>query len=110
MTSKLYEKDNLQKQRKRSKVEPKISPVRDPNEDSPIDIIETCFHVLKISPRSLCEMKMLYLISKETGDTVRKFIEENRKSNDVTVVKINENKDYGQIVDLIDSSDKVIAI
>ncbi len=55
-------------------------------------------------------MKMLYLISKETGDTVRKFIEENKKSNDVTVVDINENKDYGQIVDLIDSSDKVISI
>ena len=54
-------------------------------------------------------MKMLYLITKETGDTVRKFIEENKKANDVTVVDINENKNYDEIVDLIDSSDKVIA-
>ena len=55
------------------------------------------------------EMKMLYLITKETGDTVKKFIEENKKSNDVTVVDINENKNYDEIVDLIDSSDRVIA-
>ena len=55
------------------------------------------------------EMKMLYLITKETGDTVRKFMEENKKSNDVTVVDINENKNYDEIVDLIDSSDRVIA-
>ena len=54
-------------------------------------------------------MKMLYLVTKETGDTVRKFMEENKKSNDVTVVDINENKNYDEIVDLIDSSDRVIA-
>jgi hypothetical protein len=32
-----------------------------------------------------------------------------KKTNDVTVVDIRQNKDYNQIVDLIFSSDKVIS-
>ena len=55
-------------------------------------------------------MKILYLITKDAGSTVNKFIEINKKSHDVTVVDINENKNYDEIVDLIETSDKVIAV
>ncbi len=55
-------------------------------------------------------MKMLYLVSKDAGDTVRKFMGVNGKTNDVTIVEINENKNYDEIVDLIDSSDRVISV
>jgi hypothetical protein len=36
-------------------------------------------------------------------------MEVHKKSNDVTVVDVRQNKDYGKIVDLIFSSDKVIS-
>lgn len=54
-------------------------------------------------------MKVLYLIKQEPGETVKKFMEEHKKANDVTIVDIRENKDYDRIVDLIASSDKVIS-
>jgi len=55
-------------------------------------------------------MKILYIVKqKESDDTVKKLIEEHKKSNEVTVININENKKYDQIVDLIASSDKVIS-
>ncbi len=53
-------------------------------------------------------MKILYLV-KQTDDTLNKFIEEHKKANDVTVININENKNYDEIVDSIASSDKVIS-
>lgn len=55
-------------------------------------------------------MKILYIIrQKEADDTVKKLIEEHKKANEVTVLNINESKNYDQIVDLIASSDKVIS-
>ena len=55
-------------------------------------------------------MKILYILrQKNADDTVKKLIEEHKKTNDVTVVNINENKNYGEIVDLIASSDRVIS-
>jgi galactitol-specific phosphotransferase system IIB component len=55
-------------------------------------------------------MKILYILKqKEADSTVKKLIEEHKKSNDVTVININENKKYDQIVDLIASNDKVIS-
>lgn len=55
-------------------------------------------------------MKILYILKQKEADaTVKKLIEEHKKSNEVTVIKINENKNYDQIVDLIASSDKVIS-
>jgi len=55
-------------------------------------------------------MKILYLLRQETPDeTVKKLIEEHKKANEVTVININENKNYDGIVDLIASSDRVIS-
>jgi len=55
-------------------------------------------------------MKILYIIRQKNADaTVSKLIEEHKKTDDVTIVNINENKKYGEIVDLIASSDRVIS-
>ena len=55
-------------------------------------------------------MKILYILrQKEADNTVKKLIEEHKKTNEVTVLNVNENKNYDQIVDLIASSDKVIS-
>jgi hypothetical protein len=54
-------------------------------------------------------MKILYIMKQEADATCRTIMDVHKKSNDVTVVNIKENKDYGKIVDLIFSSDKVIS-
>jgi galactitol-specific phosphotransferase system IIB component len=55
-------------------------------------------------------MKILYILrQKSADDTVKKLIEEHKKTNEVKVININENKNYDEIVDLITSSDKVIS-
>jgi hypothetical protein len=54
-------------------------------------------------------MKILYILKQEADATCRTIMDVHKKSNDVTVVNIKENKDYGKIVDLIFASDKVIS-
>lgn len=55
-------------------------------------------------------MNILYILKqKNADDTVSKIIEEQKKTNQVTIVNINENKNYDEIVDLITSNDKVIS-
>ncbi len=54
-------------------------------------------------------MKSLYIVKQELDATAKKIMETQKKGNDVTVVNIRENKDYGKIVDLIFSHDKVIS-
>jgi hypothetical protein len=54
-------------------------------------------------------MKILYILKQEPDATVKKLMEVHKKGNDVTVVNLKENKNYGQIVDLVFSSDKVIS-
>ncbi len=54
-------------------------------------------------------MKILYLVKQASDNTLNKFIEEHKKTNEVTIVNINENKNYDEIVDSITSSDKVIS-
>ena len=54
-------------------------------------------------------MKILYLQKQDLDATAKKIMEVHKKGNDVTVVNIKENKNYGQIVDLIFSSDKVLS-
>jgi len=55
-------------------------------------------------------MKVLYLLRDEPDETGNKIIEEHRKSNEVTIININENKNYDEIVDAIASNDKVISL
>jgi hypothetical protein len=54
-------------------------------------------------------MKVLYLVRQDLSETAKAIMEEQKKSNEVTVVDIRENKDYDQIVDQIAASDKVIS-
>ena len=55
-------------------------------------------------------MKILYILrEKNTDDTGKKLIEEHKKTNEVSIININENKNYDEIVDLIASNDKVIS-
>jgi hypothetical protein len=54
-------------------------------------------------------MKIVYIQKQDLDATAKKIMEVHKKGNDVTVVNLKENKNYGQIVDLIFSSDKVIS-
>lgn len=54
-------------------------------------------------------MKILYFIKDEPGDTIKAFIDEHKKAAEVTVADIRSNKNYDEIIDLIDQSDKVIS-
>jgi hypothetical protein len=54
-------------------------------------------------------MKILYIQKQDLDATTKKIMEVHKKGNDVTIVNIRENKNYGQVVDLIFSSDKVIS-
>jgi hypothetical protein len=53
-------------------------------------------------------MKILYLLRNSLDATGSTILEEHKKSNEVTVIDINENKNYDEIVDAIASNDKVI--
>ena len=54
-------------------------------------------------------MKILYILNKAPDATLKTIMDVHKKSNEVTVVNIKDNKDYGKIVDLIFSHDKVIS-
>lgn len=54
-------------------------------------------------------MKVLYIIKQDPDETLKKFLDEHKKSNEVTVVDLRKDKDYGRIVDLIAANDKVIS-
>jgi len=55
-------------------------------------------------------MTILYLLKRDPEDTLNKIMESHKKDNQVTVVDLRENKNYDQIVDFIESSDKVISV
>lgn len=54
-------------------------------------------------------MKILHILKREPGESVKKIIEEHRKGNDVEIINMDRNKDYAFIVELIEKADKVIA-
>jgi hypothetical protein len=54
-------------------------------------------------------MKILYILKQVPDATLKTIMDVHKKGNEVTVVDIREDKDYGKIVDLIFSSDKVIS-
>lgn len=54
-------------------------------------------------------MKILYLLRNNPDDTGNKIMEEHKKSNEVTEIDINKNKNYDEIIDAIASNDKVIS-
>ncbi len=54
-------------------------------------------------------MKILYLTKRENDKTLVEFIKAHRELCDVTVINLAETTDYNHIVDLIESSDRVIS-
>ncbi len=54
-------------------------------------------------------MKILYLMKQDPDATVKKIMEVHKNGNEVTVVDLRQEKNYGKIVDLIFSNDKVIS-
>ena len=54
-------------------------------------------------------MKILYILKQAPDATLKTIMDTHKKGNEVTVVDIKQNKDYGKIVDLIFSNDKVIS-
>jgi hypothetical protein len=54
-------------------------------------------------------MKILYVLRQDPDETAKTFMEEQKKSNEVTVVDIREEKNYDRIIDLIAECDKVIS-
>jgi hypothetical protein len=54
-------------------------------------------------------MNILYLLRKNPDDTVNQLIEEQKKTNHVSVININDNNNYDEIVDAIFSNDKIIS-
>jgi hypothetical protein len=54
-------------------------------------------------------MTILHLLTRKPDRLLEKIIEEHKKISEVTVVDLQENKEYDKIVDRIVSSDKVIS-
>jgi hypothetical protein len=54
-------------------------------------------------------MKVLYLLKKEPDNTLETFFNVQRRSHDITVIDIRENKNYPDIIKLIENSDRVIS-
>jgi hypothetical protein len=54
-------------------------------------------------------MTILHLLTKTPDRLLEKIIEEHKKISEVTVIDLQENKEYDKIVDSIVSSDKVIS-
>jgi hypothetical protein len=54
-------------------------------------------------------LKILYLMKQEPDETITEVMTEHKKTHQVTVVDLKEEKDYDRIVDLIAESDKVIS-
>jgi len=54
-------------------------------------------------------MNILYLLRNAPDNTVNNLIEEQKKSNEVSVININDNPSYDEIVDAIFSNDKIIS-
>lgn len=54
-------------------------------------------------------MKILHIQKQDLDATAKKILDAHKKSGNVTVVDLRQNKNYDQIVDLIFSSDKVIS-
>jgi hypothetical protein len=55
-------------------------------------------------------VKILYILKQNPDETLNKFMDEHRKDNEISVVDIRENKDYKQVIQFIESHDRVICL
>jgi len=54
-------------------------------------------------------MTILHLLTKKPDSLLEKIIDEHKKMSEVTVIDLQENKEYDKIVDSIVAADKVIS-
>ncbi len=54
-------------------------------------------------------MKILYILRQEPDKTLTEIMEIHRITHEVNVIDIRENKNYAQIIELIENNDKVIS-
>jgi hypothetical protein len=54
-------------------------------------------------------MKILYLLKQDPGETLKAFISVHQNSHDVSVIDIRENKNYSQLVQMVEECDKIIS-
>lgn len=54
--------------------------------------------------------KILYIFKRDPDDTFTQIIDAHRKSENITIVDIRNDKDYEKIIGLIDVSDRIICI
>jgi uncharacterized iron-regulated protein len=54
-------------------------------------------------------MKILYVLTKDLDDTEQKIVDEQKKTNEANSFDVRTEKDYDRLVDLVESSDRVIS-
>lgn len=54
-------------------------------------------------------MKILYVVSKDLDPSEQKIVDVQSSSNEATVFDLRSDKDYDRLVDLVESTDKVIS-
>lgn len=54
-------------------------------------------------------MMILYLLKQDHDDTLTEFIAVHRRFHEVNVIDIRDNKNYLQLIELIEISDRIIA-
>lgn len=53
-------------------------------------------------------MKILHMLKNDPDMTTKEIIEEHEKSGEVTTIDLRINKNYSEIVDIIEASDRII--
>lgn len=53
-------------------------------------------------------MKILYIMKRDPDSTLEDIINRHKASHEITLLDIRTEKDYERIVDLIETSDRVI--
>jgi hypothetical protein len=54
-------------------------------------------------------MKILYIMKRDIDDTLKKIMDVHKQSHEVRVIDLRKNKDYKQVIELIEKNDKVIS-
>jgi hypothetical protein len=54
-------------------------------------------------------MKILFLLTRSADETLATIIQENQKIHHITIIDLSTDKDYEQLIALIESCDRVIS-
>jgi len=54
-------------------------------------------------------MKILHILKNDIDATTEKIIEEHKKTVEVTIIDLRTNKNYSELVDMIEQSNRIIS-